>query len=374
MSSFNAIFDKNRLVLARQLAGIRKNELAAKAGVSASAITTWESGARKPTTENIEALADAFSLPPSFFEVNAEYQHTNSQGVETINGLVASSAPHFRSLRATTQLQRDQAEAYTHLVHDVAGALSRHIDFPERQIPDLPADPEVKNSLIPELAAQQVRADWGLGVGPIRHVIREFEKHGVAVVFAPQQSDAIDAYSVDTGFLPIVVLHPLKNDYYRQRFDAAHELGHLVMHADAEPGNKTIEAQAHEFAAEFLMPADSIREELPTRMTGAGWMKLKELKEYWGVSMQALLYRAKSLGRLSDTSYRNAMITVSKNKWRVKEPGAISTLEQPSLFPRALEMVTENGIIPELLRESSQVPPEYFEVITSRVPYTQRIL
>ena len=44
MSSFNAIFDKNRLVLARQLAGIRKNELAAKAGVSASAITTWESG------------------------------------------------------------------------------------------------------------------------------------------------------------------------------------------------------------------------------------------------------------------------------------------------------------------------------------------
>ena len=56
--------------------------------------------------------------------------------------------------------------------------------------------------------------------------------------FAPQQSDAIDAYSVDTGFLPIVVLHPLKNDYYRQRFDAAHELGHLVMHADAEPGNK----------------------------------------------------------------------------------------------------------------------------------------
>ncbi len=69
MSSFNAIFDKNRLVLARQLAGIRKNELAAKAGVSASAITTWESGARKPTTENIEALADAFSLPPSFLRL-----------------------------------------------------------------------------------------------------------------------------------------------------------------------------------------------------------------------------------------------------------------------------------------------------------------
>ena len=374
MSSHKAIFDKKRLVLARQLAGIRKNELAAKAGVSASAITTWESGARTPTTENLEALATVLSLPLSFFEVNVEYQRPGAHGIETINGLVASSSPHFRSLRSTTQLQRDQAAAYTYLVHDVAGALSQHIEFPERQIPDIPADPDVKNSSTPEFAAQQVRAEWGLGRGPITHVIRELEKHGVAVVFAPPQSDSIDAYSVDTGFLPIVVLHPVKSDYYRQRFDAAHELGHLVMHADAEPGNKTIEAQAHEFAAEFLMPAESIRRELPTRMDGSSWMKLKELKEYWGVSMQALLYRAKTLGCLSEASYRNAMITISKNKWRTKEPGAISTLEQPSLFPRALEIVTEAGIIPEILRESSQVPQEYFEVITSRVPYSQKIL
>ena len=62
MSSHKAIFDKKRLVLARQLAGIRKNELAAKAGVSASAITTWESGARTPTTENLEALATVLFL------------------------------------------------------------------------------------------------------------------------------------------------------------------------------------------------------------------------------------------------------------------------------------------------------------------------
>lgn len=109
MSSFNAIFDKNRLVLARQLAGIRKNELAAKAGVSASAITTWESGARIPTMENIKALADAFSLPPSFFEVNAEYQHTKSQDVETINVLLPVAHRIFgrfgqlRSFSATRQ-------------------------------------------------------------------------------------------------------------------------------------------------------------------------------------------------------------------------------------------------------------------------------
>lgn len=40
--------------------------------------------------------------------------------------------------------------------------------------------------------------------------------------------------------------------------------------------------------SEFLAPSACIQDELPTVMNGQGWMKLKELKEYWGISMQAL--------------------------------------------------------------------------------------
>src|SRR3546814_15933185 len=70
---------------------------------------------------------------------------------------------------------------------------------------------------------------------------------------------------------PVVVLNPSKQDYYRQRFDVAHELGHLVMHADAEPGSRAVEEQANRFAAELLMPADEIFDLLPSKMNGNVW-------------------------------------------------------------------------------------------------------
>ncbi len=38
------------------------------------------------------------------------------------------------------------------------------------------------------------------------------------------------------------------------------------MHLDAEPGSRIVENQAHDFAAEFLMPGAEIADELPQRL------------------------------------------------------------------------------------------------------------
>ncbi len=349
-------FDPRRLTLARELQGVRKSDLARSLGVSAVTITHWESGNRNPTKDNVYALALTLGVAPSFLE---------SQFSEAP---LISGAPHFRSLRSTTQLSRNQAQAYTQVVQDVVHTMNEYVDFPDLVLPNILTDSDLPGSEIPRLAAEQVRKDWGLGNKPVQHVVRAMENHGIVVVFAPFHSAAIDAYSTFGSEAPVVVLNPTKGDYYRQRFDAAHELGHLVMHADADPGHKVLEAQAHAFAAEFLAPSACIQDELPTVMNGQGWMKLKELKEYWGISMQALLYRAKELGRLSDDAYRNAMVTVSRNGWRSKEPGLISSLEEPSLIPHAISLIEESGVPSEILREKSRVPQHYFEVITARRP------
>lgn len=140
-----------------------------------------------------------------------------------------------------------------------------------------------------------------------------------------------------------VVLNSLKRDYYRQRFDLAHELGHLVMHEDAEPGGRVVEEQANRFAAELLMPQAQIGDLLPTSMGPAAWKKLARLKEEWGVSIQALLFRARQLGVLSEVSYRNAMTTVSARGWRRAEPRERLTLEQPSLLPKAVDLLANEG-------------------------------
>jgi Zn-dependent peptidase ImmA (M78 family)/transcriptional regulator with XRE-family HTH domain len=351
-----AIFDGSRLTLARHLAGFRKSELAALVDKSATAVAAWESGAKRPTAATVAQLALSLSVDSGFFAVRPE------------DVAAISATPHFRSLRSTSQRARDQAYAYGQLAVDIASSLERHVEFPDPDVPSLPVSSDDPKADGPERAAQLVREEWRIEVGPVGHLVRLLENHGVLVIFSPPQTASVDAYSFTSKLRPVVLLNPIKRDYYRQRFDVAHELGHLIMHGDAEPGSRIVEDQAQRFAAELLMPADKIRDSLPTSMGGNVWQTLARLKEQWGVSIQALLYRARWLGRLSDVSYRNAMTTISARGWRRNEPGLISAIEQPSLLPRAMELLTQEGIDEMRLIEQCRVPAELLRIVTARIP------
>lgn len=351
-----ALFCGDRLKLARQLAGLRKSELAGMIEKSATAVAAWESGSKRPTADTVARLSLSLGLDPSFFSVRQD------------NVTSLGSVPHFRSLRSTSQLARDQAFAYGRVALDVAHCLERYVEFPEADVPSVPVSTDNIDTTGPEDAARLVREVWEVEQGPIRHMVRLIENHGILTVFSPLNTSAIDAYSFDSGARPIVILNPIKHDYYRQRFDTAHELGHLVMHTDPDPGSRIAEQQANRFASELLLPANEIRNLLPTTMGGDFWNTLASLKEQWGVSLQAILFRSRYLGQLGEVPYRNAMAKISSRGWRREEPGLMEILEQPSLLPRAIEMLTQAAIDKPTLISQCQVPMKLFEIITSRVP------
>src|SRR5262249_62381914 len=93
-----------------------------------------------------------------------------------------STTPHFRSLRSTTQLARDQAFAYGQLAVDIATSLEKHVEFPESDVPSFPVTVDRNNDDGPERAAQHVRRQWGIGSGPAGHRVRLLEHHGMPVV------------------------------------------------------------------------------------------------------------------------------------------------------------------------------------------------
>lgn len=345
-----------RITLIRELYGIRKSELSMRLGVSARTITCWELGLQAPSAGDVAELCRVFGVDSEFFEPQLE-------------GLpVASGLPHFRSYQAGTQVAYRQAQAYVQVTQDLVRTLSGYVDFPALHLPDIPADPELADSIVPQMAAQQVRHEWGLGDGPIGHLLRVVEDHGICVVFAPFEFAGLGSYSVFNGGNPLIVLDPASGNYYRQRFNLAHELGHLVMHSDAEPGNKVIEAQADVFAAELLAPGDQMCAELPARMGGAGKVILKELKERWGVDMNVILRQAHVSGRLTDQEYRKGLDFLSRSGWKLLEPGAISGVEEPSLIPHTLELLGDVGVSPEEVQERSRVPQGYFRVMAARRP------
>ena len=82
----------------------------------------------------------------------------------------------------------------------------------------------------------------------------------------------------------------------RSRFDAAHELGHLVLHRHGGPSGREAEDQANQFAAEFLMPSADVMAVIP-RISKLN--QIVQAKTRWGVSVQALTYR---LHRLDTTA------------------------------------------------------------------------
>ncbi|GAB3951238.1 helix-turn-helix domain-containing protein [Streptomyces sparsus] len=350
------LFDGRRLTLARQLAGLRKNALAAKIGKSPTAVAAYENNSKRPAPATVAQLCLTLTVEPGFF-LPGPHQ---ASATDTV--------PHFRSLRSTTQIARDQAYAYGMIAGDVGATLERHVEFPEPNVPRLSVDVDDDESDLPEEAATLLRKSWDIQRGPVGHLARLAENNGVVVVFSPSQTAAVDAYSFDDGYRPTVVLNPMKEDYYRQRFDLAHELGHLVMHVDAEPGSKIVENQAHRFAAEFLLPAEELRELLPAKVN---WRTLAILKETWGVSLQALLYRSRSLGVMSDVTYRNAISYLSSRGWRRREPGEMPPVEQPSLYPRAVEILARVGVGDAALAREARVTTGLFRTVTSRTPVNE---
>jgi Zn-dependent peptidase ImmA (M78 family) len=102
------------------------------------------------------------------------------------------------------------------------------------------------------------------------------------VIRLPLGSTDVDAFSLPFTHHPVVVLGTDKNDRARSRFDAAHELAHLVLHGEQIWGVKEVEKQTHTFAAAFLMPADEIAAQLPSTVD---WARLFELKRHWHVSL-----------------------------------------------------------------------------------------
>lgn len=106
----------------------------------------------------------------------------------------------------------------------------------------------------------------------------------------------LDAFSRWFGERPLVLLWADKEDKARSRFDAAHELGHLVMHSDPDPLDREQERQANMFASTFLMPAEQVAPYLPRRApTIGGWSTVLDSRRHWGVSAKALhLSRARA--------------------------------------------------------------------------------
>lgn len=338
LAAIAAAFDPARLTQARRLAGLTKRAVANELNVSPVAVGQWEAGTHPPRPDHVGRLAELLGVPPAFLAAGRPYAR------------LESSTAHFRSLRRTPALQRAKAIAFTEQVWELAYALEKRVQLPPVDLPGFSAGEVTAEAAgaDPAEAAQALRRHWSLATGPIPHLVRTMESHGLIVTLVPFAGAAtatVDAFSTSHLPRPIVVLTPDRaNDVYRHRFTAAHELGHLLLHADTVPGDPAQEKEADAFAAELLTPSEVITPQLPARMD---LHALDRLSRQWGVAVDSLVYRCREVGAVSDPAYHRAYQRLNQlRKLGLFQPERVDGYpgEIPILLSRAFALAESHGL------------------------------
>lgn len=218
----------------------------------------------------------------------------------------------------------------------------------------VPTGIEVESLEVAERAAQLVRSAWGLGDGPVSGLVETLEERG-AVVLSWPETEKFDGLSgwANEG-TPILVVNAIRPPD-RIRFDAAHELGHLVIDC-SDPGADQ-EALAHRFAAALLVPRSAAIRELGEHRRDLSLPELGLLKQRWGLSMQAWARRAYDCGIIGQTAYRDINTKFRLKGWHRREPYDYEGVEEPLLFRRLLWRALEEGILSP--REACELLPGY---------------
>jgi Zn-dependent peptidase ImmA (M78 family)/DNA-binding XRE family transcriptional regulator len=309
------------VTMVREAKGWTQRDLSDRLEMTQGLVSKVENGLIALTGERLEKYAEVLDCPTDLLIDD-----------HPVRGLEVTCLHHRRKGSLMPVGVKKKVEALTHLTRVSVEGFLNGIDITlDEQLERLPIDQFEGGA---EEAAQVMRARWRVPSGPIPNMITLLEAVGILVVVRPLGTHAQDAVSTwphEVGRPPIMLINSgLPAD--RQRFTAAHELGHLVMHVLPGPDQ---EKEANVFAAEFLAPAEELKPQLEG-LRPSDFPRLVELKAQWGLSVAALIQRAKDLDCISDKQFRDFRIKLSRMGWTTREP-----VQLPDERPLTIDAVLE---------------------------------
>jgi Zn-dependent peptidase ImmA (M78 family)/DNA-binding XRE family transcriptional regulator len=334
-------FRGKRLTHAREARGITQTLLADMINISRAAISQYEKGQRVPSSDILKKIANILNFPMHFFLRN--------------DGSQVSTPIFFRSMSSATKIARLRAKRRYEWLLDVVRYLREFVELPKVHFPrfELPsAIVSIDNEIIEDIA-NRTRKHWGLGFGPISNITWLLENNGAIVVRQELGAKTLDAFSSwierDTP-TPYFILGEEKPSAVRSRFDAAHELGHMILHyhiGEKELRNtstfKLIEDQANSFASAFLLPEQTFSQEV---FFAPNLEMLVPLKSKWRVSIAAMVKRLRQLRLISHEREQQLFINISRRHWRTNEPlDDELEIERPRVLQKVFDILRNKNII-----------------------------
>jgi len=334
---YNGIKDNNnmestfaqRLINARRIRGYSQRELSSRleGRVSSNAIAKYETGKMLPSSQNLIAIAEALDFDLDYFfrpfTVNVdpssfEFRKRSSLPAKketSIKENIALSIEKYMEIEAITNDSVRFGLSY--------GDILLRTDNDARSI------------------GARFRQDLNLGIDCISTPIEVLESNGVKVIEI-DTDPKFDGSCVRDLDLPVIVLNRnLISE--RRRLTLFHELAHLILTFD-EGAN--VERLCNVFANEVLLPSAVLKSLLGEHRRNLSWKELKLIQGGFGISVDAIMVKAKQIGIISESVHRSLCIDMNRNlelKKRVQE--SAYPKEMSSRFERLVYKALADAMI-----------------------------
>lgn len=327
-------FNPTMVTLAREARGFTQQDLAERLNTQKAFISKIEHGELGVTETLLDSISKATSYPVNFFFQPGTILPTNLS---------------YRKRKKVPAKVITPIEAKFNIVRNNLQYLTRSLN---KQAPLIPTF-KVTEENTPNAIAKAVRQYLNIQKPVIDNLTKVLEQQGIMVSCFDFGSERVDSRSILTDDqFPIIFLNR-SHLGDRLRFSLAFQLGHLVMHTYSPvPADREISHEANLFAAELLMPEETIREDF---MDGITLPILAQLKRKWKVSMISLLYRADDLGFLTPNQKRYLVQQFNDAKIRRREPVELDVAkEQPCLI---------HQMVVELCNQETLSLPQFTQVL-----------
>ena len=290
----NTVFGE-RLANARKMRCLSQRELSERLDIrlSANAIAKYETGKMMPTSEVQAALAIALGVDIDYFHhpftvsipANAwEFRKRKSLGNKQIAAIQQS---------ATDQMER---------INDIEQVCNINQPFQLDY-----SDTTVAIYLQAEAMARRLRRELSLGKAPIFAPIELLESLGVRIVEV-EADEKFDGTSTKAGDTPLIVLNATYTPE-RKRFTLFHELAHLILRFEI---GADVEHLCNTFASEMLIPVSVLYTRLGNHRKTLTLEELKGLQRDYGISVEALMYKAHQHDIIDDAYFKHFNIKLNK--------------------------------------------------------------
>lgn len=325
----------DRIRRARLLQGMSLEALALRLGdITKQGLSKYEKGLSSPNSQRLLQLARALDVSPEYFF------RPEPLPLTPLEFRKLAKMPRYRQVQVEEQV-REHLERYISLESCFDSLDIQTAKTPAYSLP-------VSSTEEAELAANELRRQWGIGGDPIAHLTEQLEEHGIKVVMLDGTDDFDGACVATQDGEHVLIALNAQRPGERIRFTAAHELGHWVMQLPEDMPEREKENCCHRFAGAFLYPANAVIRDFGSRpRSRIHTQELLIAKRQYGLSMHAALRRLKDLSLLGDAGYKLLTIQFSTNGWRKAEPEPL-----PCKPPQRFESLVFWALAEELITRS----------------------